>query len=354
MVNWKSALLSPKDTLERAINVLNNSSLRIGMVADDEGKLLGTITDGDIRRSLIKHLSMDTCVTEIMCKTPESTYLGEDKNAVLARMKNKDVMQMPVLDDSGKIIDLKNLYSIISNARRYDNVVFLMAGGFGKRLMPLTEKVPKPLLKVGEKPILETILTQFKASGFWRFVISTHYRANMIKEYFAGGEKWDVEITYVYEDEPLGTAGALGLLPENFTGLPIILMNGDLLTKVNHEELLDFHNKGGGLATMGVREYDFQVPYGVVQAKDHLIQSIVEKPSQKFFVNAGIYVLSTELLKKINAHEAIDMPTLLQEQINSGSPVSMFPIHEYWLDIGRVNEFEQAQLEVDGILSDRS
>lgn len=353
MVNWKSAILTKQDTLASAIKVLNNSSFRIGMIADEDGKLLGTITDGDIRRSLIKHLGMDTNVTVIMCKNPVCTYLGEDKAAVLARMRQKDVLQIPVLDDAGKIIDLKTLHSIIDNTRKYDNVVFLMAGGFGKRLMPLTDKMPKPLLKVGEKPILETIISQFKASGFWRFVISTHYKANMIQDYFADGKKWDVQISYVYENEPLGTAGALSLLSENFTELPILMMNGDLLTKVNYEEILNFHNQCGGMATMGVREYDFQVPYGVVQAQDHLVQNIVEKPIQRFFVNAGIYVLSPELLKTIGRQVAIDMPVLLKKQIKSGFAVNMFPIHEYWLDIGRINEFKQAQIDLNGVLSDR-
>ena len=333
MVEWKSALLSKEDTLDTAIRVLNDSSLRIGLVADEEGKLLGTITDGDIRRSLIKQLGMDTSVIEIMCKNPVCTYLGEDKATLLSHMKQKDIFQIPVLDSAGRIIDLKTLHTIIHNTGKYDNVVFLMAGGFGKRLLPLTDTLPKPLLRVGGSPILETIISQFKASGFWKFIISTHYKANMIKDYFGNGEKWDVEISYVYEDKPLGTAGALGLLPNDFTQLPILVMNGDVLTKVNYRELLKFHNEYGGVATMGVREYDFQIPYGVVQAKEHLIKDNIEKPTQTFFVNAGIYVLSPDLLKTIVDEVAIDMPALLERQIKSGCQLICFQsriLARYW------------------------
>ena len=218
-----------------------------------------------------------------------------------------------------------------------------MAGGFGTRLQPLTDHSPKPLLTVGNKPILETILDQFIEAGFHNFYISTHYKAEMLREHFGNGSEWNVTINYIHEDKPLGTAGALGLLPDDLPDMPILMMNGDLLTKVNFSELVQFHLENGGEATMCVREYDFQVPYGVITANDHKVASIIEKPTHKFFVNAGIYVLNSEIIKRIDANSYLDMPHMLQEYIDVGGQVNIFPVHEYWLDIGQMEQFEQAQ-----------
>jgi len=253
-------------------------------------------------------------------------------------------MQIPVVDKDGRVIGLETLQHLLEK-KRYDNPVFLMAGGFGTRLRPLTEHTPKPMLNVGTKPILETILNQFIDAGFYNFFISTHYKAEIVHAHFGDGSEWNVSIQYVHEKEPLGTAGALGLLPKNLPDLPIVMMNGDLLTKVDFLELLSFHNEQGCDATMCVREYDFQVPYGVINASGHRITSIVEKPIQKFFVNAGIYVLNSSILEKIDGEGYLDMPYLLSQEIENHGLVNMFPLHEYWLDIGQMEQFEQAQID---------
>ena len=190
---------------------------------------------------------------------------------------------------------------------------------------------------------METILDQFIEAGFHNFYISTHYKAEMVREHFGDGCNWGVTINYVHENEPLGTAGALGLLPDDLPDLPVVMMNGDLLTKVDFSDLLQFHIGSDGEATMCVREYDFQVPYGVITAKDHRVASIVEKPIHKFFVNAGIYILNLNLINQVDGNSYLDMPQLLQEYIETGGKVNMFPVHEYWLDIGRMEQFEQAQ-----------
>jgi NDP-sugar pyrophosphorylase family protein len=221
-----------------------------------------------------------------------------------------------------------------------------MAGGFGKRLKPLTDSTPKPLLKVGNKPILENILEQFIATGFHKFYISTHYKAEMVREYFGDGSNWNVSIEYIHEETPLGTAGGLGLLPNNLTKLPILVMNGDLLTKVNFEQLLNFHLQEGGAATMCVREYDFQVPYGVIKADGRRIISIQEKPIQSFFVNAGIYVLNPSILDAVDGKNYLDMTQLLEDKIENDEQVNLFPIHEYWLDIGGSKQFDRAQKDL--------
>ena len=225
-----------------------------------------------------------------------------------------------------------------------------MAGGFGTRLHPLTEETPKPLLDVGSRPILETIIVRLAKAGFYNFYISTHYKAEKIKEYFSDGSAWGIKIEYVDEEKPLGTAGSIGLLPKNLPKLPIVMMNGDVLTEVNFEHLLTFHQQQKGIATMCIREYDVQIPFGVVTAEELQATSIVEKPIQKFFVNAGIYVLEPELVNKVNTDTPIDMPNLLENQIGQGEKISVFPIYEYWLDVGQIEEYEKANREFIDII----
>jgi dTDP-glucose pyrophosphorylase/predicted transcriptional regulator len=342
MYNWKKTILKDTDTMQLAVEVLNRESLGIIMVINKGHRLIGTVTDGDIRRGLIKRLKMDVPIAKIMFKKPIFASEKDDKGSILSKMKELDILQIPIVDGGGKVVGLETLQNLLEK-KRYDNPVFLMAGGFGKRLQPLTDSIPKPLLKVGLKPILENILDQFIVAGFHNFYISTHYKADMIKEYFGNGSDRGITIEYVYEEQPLGTAGSLGLLPDNMLNLPILMMNGDLLTKIDFAELLHFHEQEGGDATMCVREYDFQVPYGVIKAKGGRIASIEEKPTHRFFVNAGVYVLDPTILKDVNGQSYLDMPQLLEKKIENFGQVNMFPIHEYWLDIGQISQFDQAQ-----------
>lgn len=341
MFDLKSILLKPTDTVETSIRVLHEGGIRIALVVDESGVLLGTVTDGDIRRALLKHLSMETSVTEVMRVDPTVASVSEDRESIMQLMKSRDLLHVPIVNEKGRLVGLETLQNLLEGIQ-YDNPVFLMAGGFGKRLMPLTNNIPKPLLPVGNKPILETILNQFVKSGFRRFYISTHYKAEMVRSHFGDGSKWGVSIHYVHEDQPLGTAGALGLLPKDIPNLPIIMMNGDLLTKVNFEQLLRFHNEHGNIATMSVCKYEFQVPYGVIEQEGHAIKSFIEKPTQSFLINAGIYVLEPSIISSVVSNEYLDMPQLLKQQLAKGKQVNIFPIHEYWLDIGRKEEYQLA------------
>ncbi|ALE52169.1 alcohol dehydrogenase [Candidatus Thioglobus autotrophicus] len=345
MHNWKKTILKVEDTMEVAIKILNQESLRIVMVVDDDERLIGSITDGDIRRGLISQLPMNTLLTEIMHKNPIVVLAGGDKSNILAKMKELDLLQIPIVDSDGRIVGLETLQHLIEK-KKFNNPVFLMAGGFGKRLAPLTNNTPKPLLKVGNKPILENIINQFIDAGFYNFYISTHYKAEMVREYFGDGSDWNVSIKYIYEDEPLGTAGSLGLLPDNLPRLPILMMNGDLLTKIDFKELLRFHLQEGEDVTMCVREYDFQVPYGVVETNGKYVISIEEKPIHRFFVNAGIYVLNPSMLDMVDGKSYLDMPQLLEQKRRDSGKINMFPVHEYWLDIGQIEQFDQAQRDV--------
>ena len=347
MNDWRKVLLTPEDSLEHTIKVLHKGGCRIALVVDKFGVLLGTITDGDIRRALIKQLTMEKPVSLIMNSNPVVVDNKVGSKEILTLMSDQDLLHMPIINKDGILCGLETLQHLIESPI-YDNPVFLMAGGFGTRLYPLTKDTPKPLLKVGKKPILEMIIEQFIDHGFHNFYISTHFKSEQIRDYFKDGKLHNVSIKYVHEDVPLGTAGSLGLLPDNLLDLPTIVMNGDLLTKVDFKNLLNSHDEHNSEATMCVREYDFQVPYGVVEIDNYNIKEIKEKPVHKFFVNAGIYVLNKSLINKVDGKTYLDMTDFLDKELNNGG-VNAFPVHEYWLDIGKMDEYERANREFSDV-----
>jgi len=343
MNEFRENIVSSFISLNDAINILDRVSIKILLVTSDTGKLVGTVTDGDIRRALVRRVTMDATVTEVMFTKPVVASYKDSKSTYLKKMKDSSVLQIPILNN-GKVIGLETTDHLEKN-KCTDTTVFLMAGGFGKRLMPLTEHVPKPLLKVGNKPILETILEQLIQFGFNNFFISTHYKADMLKLHFGDGKEWNVNIQYIHEDKPLGTAGALGLLPKDLPGKQVLMMNGDLLTKVDFGQLLNMHAESDGVATVCVREYEFKVPFGVIDVDGHCITGIVEKPVHQFFINAGIYVLDTSIINSVERDCYLDMPNLIEMQIEEGKHVGLFPIHEYWIDIGQIDQYKQAELD---------
>lgn len=347
---WKNVLLTPQSSIREALEIINREALRIALVVNENHELLGVITDGDIRRGILNNIELAEKVTLIMNSSPKFAYSNLSRMQMLNIMTENSILSLPVIDyTSGKVIGLERLEKNIKR-NIYENPVFIMAGGFGTRLKPLTDSCPKPMLKVGDKPILEILLNQFANSGFRNIYISTHYMPEQITEYFGDGNRWGVSITYIHENVPLGTGGALGLLPNNTPELPLIMINGDVLTSVDFERLLNFHTKYKPSATMCVREYDYQIPYGVITGDGHRIISMEEKPTQRFFVNAGIYVISPELFKSVEVNTKIDMPTLLEKEITNNKDVIMFPVHEYWLDIGRMDDYQKAQIDIQRLM----
>ena len=351
MSSWNDSVLSEKSTIRDAIELLEKSKFGTVFVLGDNSQLIGTITDGDVRRAIMKGADLSANILNSVNTSPIVAHQDYSQDEIKDKLKDLSIKHIPILDSDNRLIDVVGKAQLYKNI--YDNPIFLMAGGFGTRLRPLTNDTPKPMLNVGDRPILETIILEFKKQGFWNFYISTHYLHEKIEQHFRNGDKYGVSIKYIHEDEPLGTAGALSLLPDEAKKMPIILMNGDLLTKANFEKILDFHNKSDCSATTCVREYDFQVPFGVVESQNHKIRKIVEKPIHKFFVNAGIYVLSSDIVKKIRGGQQLDMPDLLNLDIKKGHKVVGFPLHEYWLDIGRIDEFNQAQEDIKGIFHDK-
>lgn len=347
MDSWKKVVISTNSTIKETIKVIDDSSVQIALVVDDNFQLLGTVTDGDVRRGILKGISLDDPVTYIMNSNPTISTFLEDKESILNKMKARKIHQIPVVDQNQRLIGLEILDELIKT-KPQENWVVLMAGGLGTRLKPLTDDCPKPLLKVGDKPILETIIENFRDSGFYKFYLSVNYKSEMIEEYFGDGSRWGIQIKYIHEVKRMGTAGALSLLPER-PSKPIIVMNGDLLTKVNFNLLLDFHNEYKSQATMCVREFDYQIPYGVVRLDKQRLLSIEEKPVHRSFVSAGIYVLDPIALDFIPMDSFYDMPTLFERLIESNYSTSVFPIREYWCDIGRLDDYEKANLEYEEV-----
>ena len=351
MQDWQKVVISPKYSIEQAVRLIDEQGERIALVTDECSKLLGTITDGDIRRGLLAGTSLQDSCGAIMNKTPIYASPRATKVQRRALFDKYQIIHLPLVDDAGTLCGLETLQEHIHVENKRENPIFLMAGGFGTRLKPLTNICPKPMLLIGDKPMLQLILERFIKSGFHRFYISTHYMPEIIREHFGDGSKWDVSITYIHEEEPLGTGGALGLLPIDEMNLPLIMMNGDLLTNVNFVELVDFHYSSNCVATMCVRDYEHQIPFGVVETDGINVLSMKEKPTQKFKVNAGIYVLEPSLIKSISLGENIDMPMLLNNKMEDGNPIATFPIHEYWLDIGRKEDFNRAQLDAGNLIN---
>lgn len=338
--HWKKALLPIGSTLRQAIQNLDESTLQIVLVVSEDGTLLGTLTDGDIRRGLLRGLDLDSPIDSIIHEDPLVAPPEMDKHSALQVMQVNRVRQLPVVDKNRKVIDLYLLKELLQPKHRPSPMV-IMAGGKGTRLRPHTENCPKPLLPVGGKPMLEHIIERAKAEGLTDIILAIHYLGHMIEDYFGDGSKWGVHISYLREDKPLGTAGALNLLDPR-PSVPFLVTNGDVLTEVRYGEVLDFHMRNNAQATMAVSLYEWQHPYGVVRTNGVNITGFEEKPVYRTHINAGVYVLSPEAIELIPEGSNCDMPDLFQNLINQEKKAIVYPIHEHWLDVGRLSDFEQA------------
>lgn len=328
-------------TLREVFVAIDRGSRQIALVIDPVGKLVGTVTDGDVRRALLRGATLETPVTEAMQVDFSSIKLGDDPQMARDLMLRRKIHQIPVVDSEQHLIDLVHLDDLVGLTERHTRV-FLMAGGLGTRLRPLTETVPKPMLTVSGRPILEQIISSFVDQGFRDFTIALNYKGDMIRDHFEDGSQFNARIEYVQEDKRMGTAGALSLLTSRPEG-PLIVMNGDLLTSLRFDSVLRFHEETGARATMCAREYSIQVPFGVIDVDGTALRGVVEKPTHSHLVNAGIYVLSPDVLDYIEPETSLDMPNLFERLIADRKTVSVFPIHEDWIDIGRIEDLERAR-----------
>lgn len=334
-------MIAPTTPILDVIKSIDAGGIQIAIIADESGKLLGTVTDGDVRRGLLRGVTLDQPVEAVMNKTPRTLRSGHTREAVVELMRRLTLRQIPIVDVDNRVVDIEVIDEVVI-PQVAGTWVVLMAGGLGTRLRPLTDNIPKPMIPIGGRPLLETIIRNFESQGFRDIFLSVNYKSDVIREHFGDGLNLGVSITYLLEEQRLGTAGALALLPTRPPG-PVIVMNGDLLTSVNFRQLVEFHRQQRATATMCVREYAFQVPYGVVQTEGPRLKAVVEKPVHNFFVNAGVYVVEPHVLDLLPPGEPMDMPQLFERIAETGGAASVFPIHEYWLDIGRIDDLERAQ-----------
>lgn len=343
MKTWKETLVSPQDTIHRAVEMIDQSALQICLVVEEGLRLVGVVTDGDVRRGILRGVALEEPVAKIMFARYTAVSENTPDVTICHLMREKRLRHIPVLDTQGRVVDLKLLTDMIEPKVK-PNPVVLMAGGLGTRLRPLTQDFPKPMLKIGDKPILATIIENFVDQGFVHFYLAVNYKSHIIEDHFGDGSAYGAQITYLREDKRLGTAGALSLLPQR-PQCPLVVMNGDLLTKINFSQLIDFHHEYHAVGTMCVRQYDMQVPYGVVDVQDNTILGLQEKPVHSFFVNAGIYALEPHALDYIPYDSFYDMTDLFQALVQKESPTLAFPIREYWIDVGQMSDYERADSE---------
>jgi dTDP-glucose pyrophosphorylase len=336
--SWRGNLVQESDSLRAAASTLNVVLHKIVLVVASDEKLMGTLTDGDLRRALLAGASLDGPLSEWMNKDFIFASDSASTLELVSQMKSRDIHEIPILDQLGRV---QGLVADHQSDAAFDGTFVIMAGGRGIRLMPLTESTPKPMLRVGGRPILENILTSAIAQGFRDFVISINYLGDVIEDYFGDGGKWGAKISYLKEQAPLGTAGALSLLAEGTKG-PIIVANGDLITDLDYRAMLQHHNDTQAQISLAVRRFEYKNPYGVVQTSGQFVASIEEKPTIVSQVNTGVYVVDSQALGYLDKGKFINMTDLVQKVLDAKSKVAAFPIHEAWMDIGTPHDLREA------------
>lgn len=339
--SWRSTLIPLGASIQQAIFSLETSSMQIVLVVSDGTKLMGTVTDGDIRRAFLRGLKLESCIDEVIHRNPLVVPPEIGRDLIFQLMKANKILQLPIVDTDGVVVGLHVWDSMITPTS-LENSMLIMAGGRGTRMRAHTENCPKPMLEVGGKPMLEHIIERAKSDGFTKFIISLHYLGQMVEEYFGDGSRLGVNIEYLWEESPLGTAGCLSILSHK-PNLPLVVTNGDVLTDIHYNEILDFHLRHNANATMAVRQYEIQNQFGVVRTKGMEIDGFEEKPIYRSHVNAGIYVLNPDVLECVEQNAYCDMPTLFARIKEIGGKAIVYPMHEPWLDVGRPEDLEDAR-----------
>jgi len=346
MTDLSDFLVHPENTLRDILDRLERNHKGIVLVVDQTQKLLGTITDGDIRRTVLAGFDLQqTAATLVLNRKekPITAPAGTSRDNLLHMMNQLDFRQIPLVDAHGRVVDLALLSELVKE-RDLPIKAIVMAGGYGTRLRPLTENMPKPMLPIGDRPLLERLIDQLREAGIRKVNLTTHYKSDVISDYFGNGDNFGVNIQYVEERRPLGTAGALRLLDESDE--PLLVINGDILTRIDFRSLLAFHQDQDADMTVGVRQYEFKVPYGVIQTRGCAITGVSEKPVIRHFINAGVYLINPDLRQHIPDGCRYDMPDLINQLIVEKRRVVSFPILEYWLDIGQMDDYHKAQADV--------
>ena len=341
----KKYLITSDATLRKALAVIDANKDGLVLIVDGSGALLGTLSDGDIRRFLLAQGDLDVPVTRAMNSSPTVIAEGSTATEHARILRERRLRNLPVLDGARRPVAVVNWTDALGARPVAPECAVIMAGGEGKRLLPLTESLPKPMIPVGGKPVLESIVESLRDAGVKKIFIAINYRGEVIEAHFGHGEKHGVEIDYLRESKPLGTAGALSLLPTRPEG-PVLVMNGDVVTRIGIADFFSFHLSHRCAVSIAASEYRVEVPYGVLKLAGHFVQSIEEKPTHRFLCNAGIYLLDPEVLAMIRSESSMDMTEVIALVSQRGLPVGGFPMHEYWLDIGRPPDLERAEKEL--------
>lgn len=335
--------LTKDDTIRVALERIENSHEKIILIIDDTGQLAATVTDGDIRRGLLNGHTLDSQLSCVMSSMPVVAREGEDLSSYMEDMKNALYRHLPIVDSNKKVIKIVCFNDVIQNPS-HSRVAVVMAGGLGQRLRPWTEHVPKPMLEIDGQPMLLRLVKRLKEHNITNIYLSINYRKEVIQNFFGNGEKFGVKINYIVEDERLGTAGALGLL----TTIPteeFLVLNADLVTKINFNALLDFHREHQSMATVCIRKHHMEIPYGVVSVTDEgTLSKIVEKPSYEFLINTGIYVFDPKVFSLVKKGVYLDMPQLLRTLVEAEFDVRAFVAYEQWLDVGSAEDMQRAKV----------
>lgn len=342
-------VITEKATVFDAVQAIDRGAVHFALVVDMEERLVATVTDGDARRGFLRGVGLDAPVAEIMRRNPLVIRDTEGRMAAQELIRERKILGVPVVDARGRIVGLELIDDMVGPPTS-DTWVVLMAGGRGARLGSLTDALPKPMLPIGGRPLLDSIVRNLSAQGFRKFYISVNYKREVIQNYFGDGRRFDVEIEYLVENEKLGTAGALALLPCR-PSKPFIVMNADLITMVSFQNLIRFHEEHLADATVCVRQHVSEIPFGVVRCDGERMMGIDEKPKQKHMVNAGIYVLGSKALDHVPSGQARDMPSVCEGMIAAGNNVCVFPLREEWVDIGRVEDLQKAEREFGTMFS---
>ena len=340
MINFKKIILKPEEKLINSMKILQKYQCKLVLVCDLNLRLVGIISDGDIRRHLLDGGSLDDQVSKAMNSKPFTLNFKKNKKDNLAILKDNGIICAPILNKNKQVVDFLFLDEIYD--KKISNSVIIMAGGKGRRLLPLTKKIPKPLIKMGEQTILEMMINNLKKFGFNNFYISVNYLKNKIMDYLGDGSKLDVKIEYINEKTYLGTAGSLSLLSPK-PKKSVLVLNGDIITNLDFKKFLNFHLKHKGIATMAVREFITNLPYGVIEEKNGLIKNITEKPTITNFINAGMYILSPKFFDFLEYNKKIDMPDVFRKAIIQKKKTHLYSFYNSWFEVGRLEDLERAK-----------
>lgn len=339
--------LGPDATIRDAVHRIDRGASQTALIVDAERHLLGVVTDGDVRRAILRDIALDQPVSRIMSTQPKVMLAGTPDIEILRHLQLHALHQIPVVDSKNRVVALRTI-DYFMRADRLPNTIVIMAGGLGTRLKPITNDLPKPMVGIGGRPLLETTIMSLVSQGFFRFRISVNHLGDVIEKHFGDGSKWNADIQYLREPEALGTAGSLNLLapaPDH----PIVVMNGDLLTSLSFAKMLTFHQSNNAAATMGVREHRVEIPYGVIERDGTFLSRIMEKPANDYLINAGVYVIDPWVIDVVETGRRVDMTDVCEAVLARNERVGVYMIEEYWRDIGQLTDLRIAQSEIDAI-----